>query len=76
MKFQLLSGFHEDENGERYEAGDLVVSDIDLVKCFGSNKFRRLTDEEFAAMKPQDEKNKAGREKGAFGIRIKPVDYK
>ena len=57
MRFQLLVGKHQDVNGDNYEVGlvkdddgkvisrklPIIESDSDLVKIFGSNKFRKLS---------------------------------
>ena len=51
MYFQLLSGLHKDiVSGKSYVAGDVIQSDADLVNNFGSNKFRKLSQKEIAAM--------------------------
>ncbi len=52
MRFELLRGIHQDEHGRTYIAPrpgtdgplPIVVSDRDLVACFGKERFRRLTD--------------------------------
>ena len=56
MYFQLLYGIHNDiQTGKHYSAGDVIQSDADLVKLFGANKFRKLTDKEVAALNNQDD---------------------
>lgn len=56
MYFQLLAGLHSDiVNHKTYSAGDIVPSDKDLVAAFGSSKFRRLSEQEVAALEPEQE---------------------
>ena len=56
MHFQLLIGIYNDiRTGQHFTAGDIIKTDADLVKSFGSDKFRRLSNKEIAAMQNQDE---------------------
>jgi len=49
--FQLLVGLHQEKGGKRYTAGDVIGPvEHDLVKMFGSNKFRRLNDDEVSQL--------------------------
>ena len=62
MRFKLLSGVHTEghqETYKQYERGDVIETDVDLVKKFnrpGSTKFERVEDnaslntDEFSAM--------------------------
>jgi len=54
MYFQLLIGSHFDAtkgvNGKKYVAGDIIITERDLTRQFGSDKFRRLSPKEIAAM--------------------------
>jgi hypothetical protein len=55
--YQLLVGCHSDLR-RNYVAGDVVKSSADLVKVFGSDKFRRLSDKEIAAMQTKEPSRK------------------
>lgn len=57
MYFQLLIGGHFDAIKKiKYSAGDIIPSEKDLAKSHGSDKFRKLTKKEVAAMELPDEK--------------------
>lgn len=43
MKFKIIAGIHT-QDGQVYEAGDIVDSDIDLTKAFSCPKFERLAE--------------------------------
>lgn len=51
--YQLLCGIHS-EYGKIFTAGDIVESKANLPQKFGSNKFRKLSDEEVAEMKTDE----------------------
>jgi len=57
--YQLLYGIHS-EHGKKFTAGDIVKSKSELVAKFGSNKFRRLNDDEVSQL--QTDEPKAGDE--------------
>ncbi len=42
--FQLLVGQHQDLNKRNYRPGDVIETDKDLVKSFGSMKFKKLSE--------------------------------
>lgn len=51
MRFELLAGAHtegEVSQGTRviYHPGDIIESDVDLAKMFGSEKFRKMDESE------------------------------
>lgn len=50
MHFQLLAGTHRGLDGAIYKPGDIVQTGHDLVKTFGSESFRRLSDGEVAVL--------------------------
>jgi len=56
--FQLLYGIHS-EYGKKFTAGDTIESKSDLVVIFGSNKFRRLSDDEVANLQNESEPDTA-----------------
>ena len=57
--FQLLVGIHYDaRTGRSYTAGDIVADEGNLVKAFGSDKFRKLSDKEITSMQIPDAKPK------------------
>lgn len=41
MRFRILKGQHV-EDGQVFEAGDIIETEVDLVKAFGAPKFQRL----------------------------------
>ena len=55
--FQLLIGAHFDATKNiKYVAGDIIITERDLAKSFGSDKFRRLGRKEVAALETPDGK--------------------
>lgn len=51
MRFELLAGAHTDgevSQGNRviYRPGDVIETDVDLAKMFGSDKFRKMDESE------------------------------
>jgi hypothetical protein len=41
-RFQLLIGTHRELDGTIYKPGDVIETNKDLARIFGSEKFRRL----------------------------------
>ncbi len=60
MFFQVLSGSYKQQiapgkyNPKAFEPGDIVEDHRDLVKMFGSNMFRKLSDKEIKEYQAQD----------------------
>jgi hypothetical protein len=42
MKFKLLAGQHQHTDGRVYKAGEVLVSDDDLAKIHGKERFERV----------------------------------
>lgn len=55
MKFRLTHGMHDQGDGRVYKRGDVVVSDQELDKRFGYNRFQRLDDQAALAPPPANE---------------------
>lgn len=48
-RFQLLVGTHREIDGTIYRPGDVITTRTDLAKVFGSEKFRRLPNQDTPA---------------------------
>lgn len=55
MKFRLMHGIHDQGDGRLYKRGDVVVSDQELDKRFGYNRFQRLDDQAAVSSAPSNE---------------------
>lgn len=45
MKFRVLHGIHCGDENRVYRAGEVVETNTDLAKVFGTTKFERLSDD-------------------------------
>jgi hypothetical protein len=67
--FQILAGCYKQQiapgkyNPKVFEPGDIFQDERDLVKKFGSGKFRKLSDKEIAEYQAQQKKPKVSDKK-------------
>ena len=75
MFFQLLYGIHL-EHGVKHTAGDVFESNNDLVASFGSDKFRRLSEQEVKQLKASEPATKQTRVENITTKRVKVKRHK
>lgn len=56
--YQLLVGRHQDLNKRDYKPGDVIETDKDLVKSFGTMRFRKLSETAAKKLIAQAQTNK------------------